>query len=81
MPTTTPKPYPKLTLLRRLRERAGFDRSELCRRADLFANDLASIEAGRRKCGPKVQSRIGHALGVEPDVIFNQSGWPRYEDG
>jgi transcriptional regulator with XRE-family HTH domain len=55
--------------LRRLREDAGLDLTELARRASVSKAHLSMIETGKRGVSPAVATRLAQALGASVQAL------------
>ena len=63
--------------IRRLREKAGYGRTEFAGRAQIAASSLTNIENGNRQAGLDVLTRIAAALDV-PVIYLVKPGTPLY---
>jgi ribosome-binding protein aMBF1 (putative translation factor) len=52
------------------RERRGWSRSELARRARMTPADVGKIESGRLRAYPGQAARLAHALRLPVDELF-----------
>lgn len=75
-----PAPDKPLTTIRRLRMEKGLRVPDLSRRANAHLADGYRLDSGSAKAGPSVRQRFADALGVEVSLLFDEQGWPLFEE-
>jgi len=56
----------------KIRESKGWTKSELCRRSGINLPLLSHLESGKMHAYPKWRKQLGNALGVNPDILFQE---------
>lgn len=54
------------------RERRGWSRAELGRRANIHPADIGKFESGRLVPYPSQQSRLAQAIGISAEKLFEE---------
>ena len=56
----------------KLRENKGWSKSELCRRSGINLPLLSHLESGKIYPYPGWKRKLGEALGVNPEILFEE---------
>lgn len=65
-----------MTRIEQVRNELGLSRGQAVREADMPNSHWGRIERGSDKAGPLVRGRMAKALGVSPEDLFDDRGWP-----